>query len=726
LLKYTRLRRELGWLQHKSKANIAAESVVPQIAELSPGRRVALAVAFALLAVVVLTAALHATVGIGGRSMHVLMRDWASSAVYVLVAIVIVARARWLPAARGPWTALAVGVSLYGAGNILWSAWLEHVAGAPIPSACDVLWLGLYPASYIGLVWLARTDQRVWSKGLWLDGLIAGSGVAAIGVAIMFPRVLANATGNSIAVATELAYPVGDLLLVALVVAVLGMRGWRVDRTWGLLGGGFLVLAFADLTYLIEVTNGATTPSELTSLYYLAGVVPLAFAAWQPAPGPRSAPRAAGQSVLLVPSMFAVGAVGLLVYDHFSDLDVVALVLAIVTVLGALARTALRFRDVSALADVTEQLRTARHRAEIEERYRLALAATGDGMFDIDLRTGRAFWSERLHEMLGFGSDELPITAQSWIALLVHPDDQAMFRAGGPADWELVERFALDVRLRHASGAYARYSLRGSTQRDEHGVPVRVLGAVHDITAERRAELQRLALARDLHDGVLQDLAASASYTASARNALDPDQARAHELLAIVSEQIKHSVASMRLMLNSLRSDGSLLEAPSSFDAAVRALAEEFARRAPDVQLHVNVRVQGGRIATPVAVQTFSHILREALRNTLQHSHASSASIDVSADDGELLLQFTDDGIGFEQELIVTGHYGLAGMRERAQNAGGTLEIESRPGEGTRLRLHMPRPFRETAPRAAPARQTAPSEQLIDRVAAGEFERPAA
>ena len=111
--------------------------------------------------------------------------------------------------------------------------------------------------STAGIVGFARLrGQRTVPAGVWLDGLIAGAGLAALGGAFVFQPVQASATGSPAAVATELAYPICDLLLAALTVGVLALRGWRIDCTWALLGGGFLLLAVADCMYAVQVAAG--------------------------------------------------------------------------------------------------------------------------------------------------------------------------------------------------------------------------------------------------------------------------------------------------------------------------------------------------------------------------------------------------------------------------------------------------------------------------------------
>ncbi|MCW2967851.1 MAG: putative rane protein, partial [Solirubrobacteraceae bacterium] len=151
-------------------------SLIPLSAQLTQPRRTVVACALGLLWSTVAVATAHTLIGFGGHVLNGVIRDWASALVYVLAALVVALRAVQVRENRGPWIAISIGVSLYGLGNLLWSLWLEHVPNPPIPSVCDGLWLALYPASYIGLVWLARSGHRRVPAGVWLDGIVAGLG----------------------------------------------------------------------------------------------------------------------------------------------------------------------------------------------------------------------------------------------------------------------------------------------------------------------------------------------------------------------------------------------------------------------------------------------------------------------------------------------------------------------------------------------------------------------
>jgi diguanylate cyclase (GGDEF)-like protein len=334
--------------------------------------------AFGLMGAMIAATAVYAVTGPHGGALERVMHTWIPSITYVLAAGIVAVRVLRNPDRRGPWLIIAIGLTLYVAGNLVWSFWLEYVPAPPIPSISDGLWLALYPASYIGVVWLARSGEKRASAGAWLDGIVAGLGVTTIGAALVAGPIFRSATGSVAAVATNLAYPVGDLLLAGLVVGLLALRGWRVDRLWGMLGAGFLLLCVADIVYLLHVAAGITDSSSVANVFYLTGVAFLAGAAWQPASKP-SAPRLHGWSMVAVPGAFALVAAGVPLYDHFADVHLLGVIFATLTLLAALTRTALTFRDVRSLAETkrqatTDELTSLPNRRRLLERVTEELA----------------------------------------------------------------------------------------------------------------------------------------------------------------------------------------------------------------------------------------------------------------------------------------------------------------------------------------------------------------
>ncbi|HEX7299808.1 MAG TPA: EAL domain-containing protein [Solirubrobacteraceae bacterium] len=319
--------------------------------------RAALRGAFATLAAMLAATVIYAATE-PVPSLDSAMRDWVPSLVYVIAAAIIVLRVVRIRESRGPWVVIATGIVLYTAGTLVWSLWLQNLASPPFPSLANALWLSMYPASYAGLVWLARGKKgHGASAGVWLDGIVAGLGIAALGAAVVLGPTLSVPTGDFAAFAANLAEPIADLILAGLVMGILGLRGFRADRVWMLVGGGFLLLAIGDVMFLLHIAGGGTSTSMSSLIFYLAAVTSIALAAWYREDDAPTV-RLEGWSMLLVPALFALTAIGLLVYDHFTKLDSVAMVLATATLLMALLRTALTFRDVRALTETRRQATT--------------------------------------------------------------------------------------------------------------------------------------------------------------------------------------------------------------------------------------------------------------------------------------------------------------------------------------------------------------------------------
>jgi diguanylate cyclase (GGDEF)-like protein len=287
----------------------------------------------------------------GGNSpLADFLRTWGTSACYMVAAAVVAWRVVNVSESRGPWIVIGVGVSLYGIGNVIWELWLGKLADPQIPSIADFLWLSLYPASYIGILWLVRNQWQRVKVSVWLDGLIAGLGLAAIGAAIVFPPVVAAASGSTAAVITNLAYPVGDLLLSALIMGVFAIRGWCPGRGWVMIGAGFLSLTLADSIYLLQVASGSFESSNVANIFFLLGVALLALAAWQPPP-PSTRPKLEDWSVLLVPASFVITAIVLLAFEQMYELAPLARTLCLMTIVAGFVRAVLSFRDLRTLAE---------------------------------------------------------------------------------------------------------------------------------------------------------------------------------------------------------------------------------------------------------------------------------------------------------------------------------------------------------------------------------------
>ncbi|MDA0181347.1 diguanylate cyclase [Solirubrobacter phytolaccae] len=269
--------------------------------------------------------------------------DKAYNAVEFLVIAVCALRVR---ASRGTertaWAVLTVGLFGYAAGDIYYLAALQGLASPPYPSWADAGYLSIFPATYAALVLLLRARAGRVSSVLFLDGLLCGLAVAAVGAALVF-GVVASTEGTLSTVATNLAYPLGDLSLLAFVIAVTAMTGRRAGASWLLLGAAFATWAVADVIYLYQAALGTYRDYTLLDLTWPAAYLLIGLAACLPAQ--RLDARRLRGGLLVLPATFTLVALGVLVVDHYVVLNHVAVWLACGTIVVAVVRFALTFRE---------------------------------------------------------------------------------------------------------------------------------------------------------------------------------------------------------------------------------------------------------------------------------------------------------------------------------------------------------------------------------------------
>jgi hypothetical protein len=183
--------------------------------------------------------------------------DYAHNVIEVVAGLLCVGGAlRASGRERAAWLLIGVGVEAWALGNLYYTVVLYDMEAPPIPSPADAGFL-LFPVlAMIGVLALVRARTRDVPKTLWTDGSIAALAVTAVSAAIVFETALEGVSGKPLAVATALAYPLTDLLLLGVVVGALASTGWRLDRTWVLLALGIGVFWLADSLYLVQTVKG--------------------------------------------------------------------------------------------------------------------------------------------------------------------------------------------------------------------------------------------------------------------------------------------------------------------------------------------------------------------------------------------------------------------------------------------------------------------------------------
>jgi two-component system, NarL family, sensor histidine kinase DevS len=206
-------------------------------------------------------------------------------------------------------------------------------------------------------------------------------------------------------------------------------------------------------------------------------------------------------------------------------------------------------------------------------------------------------------------------------------------------------------------------------------------------------ERERGRWARELHDESLQSLAGLRVLLSAARRS---EPGELDDLLVQGIEQVDAAIAEMRRLIADLR--------PSTLDqlglgAALEALGERTAS-ATTVEVHIsfNLDFEAGRSQSRLLGEvedTVYRLVQEALNNAVHHGEVQRVVVEVTEEVGALRVHVSDDGKGFDPEARTSG-FGLIGMRERAELAGGSLELQSAPGEGTTIVAMIPATYRNS------------------------------
>ncbi|HEX8959112.1 MAG TPA: GGDEF domain-containing protein [Solirubrobacterales bacterium] len=295
----------------------------------------ALAALLAAYAVVTLGA-------IGSPGLQDAFGRWVYDTVVIGAAATVLLRAALLPSERAAWLSLGVGLMLWALGQTYYSIVLYYTSPAPVPSPSDALFLSFYPASYLALVLLLRARLKWLDPFSWVDALIAALAVAAVAAALVLPPVLEALGGSALGAAVNLAYPCADLVLLGLLAAALTTSGWHRQGTWLLIATALVLFGISDVVYL-SVGGQSTEALNLASVGWPLAFLLLGLAAWLPGAAREPAPDPGPGSIAL-PIALATAVIGLLAVASFVSVGIVAVGLAVASLLAVLARLAATFR----------------------------------------------------------------------------------------------------------------------------------------------------------------------------------------------------------------------------------------------------------------------------------------------------------------------------------------------------------------------------------------------
>ncbi len=345
---------------------------------------------------------------------------------------------------------------------------------------------------------------------------------------------------------------------------------------------------------------------------------------------------------------------------------------------------------VGTVIDVTERKRAEQELQQLVDFVpQLIVVFDSDGKVIHANRVAREYTGLTLQEWSGMAGMDV-------IGRVIHPDDVERVRAARKHGFAGSEPFELDARFLGKDGIY-RWFLGRYNPMVEEGRVRRWYVSATEIESRKQQEErvrqenvrleERTRIARELHDTLLQTVQSASMQLSVAVDGVASD--------SLVKPQLDRILQIMRLgidegrsAIQGLRSSGTQA---SDLVVALSSIQQEL-----EVQSDIDFRVvlTGLQKQLPRQIQNeIYRIGKEALVNTFCHSGAKRVELELEYSDSELRMRVRDDGCGIDPQVLHAGregHWGLAGMRERATRIGGLLKILSSATAGTEVELSIP------------------------------------
>jgi PAS domain S-box-containing protein len=412
------------------------------------------------------------------------------------------------------------------------------------------------------------------------------------------------------------------------------------------------------------------------------------------------------QSVLIVPLLGKTGVVGVISLSRhpgatpFHEDDRAFLT----DIAYHIARAIERYRLFeSLLKEVTERLSAKQALQRSEERFHIIFESVTAGIKVLALNGDILQTNSAFREMIGYTEEEL--VGRKFHDFLYPTDVNQAIKLFQDVKRTETSHFRFEHRALHKKGSilWVKTIFTVIKHGTDNDAPVFIVGIVENITEQKRleaemaelnsrlqnsTELERLRVAQELHDGPMQSLHSAIYRVEELRAKADPP-------LADELEDVKETVQSV---LQDLRATAKELRPPTIFnfglENAIRSHASDIIEKHPQLELSLSLAHDRQSLPEKVRLALF-RIFQQSMANVIRHSEATQVRIRFSFDAEEAHLEVSDNGKGFEVpsnwiEFVRHGHYGLAGVAERATALGGVLSIESKPGKATVVRVTIP------------------------------------
>ena len=276
--------------------------------------------------------------------------------------------------------ALGAGVLAWALGGIVWAV----ESPASTPSAADLFSLVFYPLAGVALLLLVGPELRQLKASIWLDAAVATLGTMAICSAFAFDTV-GRIGGSPASVAVSLAYPIGDVALLALALGVAVIAPKQAARTM-LFALGSALMALGGIVSLHQLSPGAHQAGAPLDLLWPAAMIAMTGSLWLRSPRGQRSSRVEKAPGMAIIALVLVACPVILVMSNFEQVNAVTLGLAGATVMVTAARMAMSLREQRALNDsrrhqaITDELTGLGNRRGLLDELDQALAALPEGV----------------------------------------------------------------------------------------------------------------------------------------------------------------------------------------------------------------------------------------------------------------------------------------------------------------------------------------------------------
>ena len=442
-----------------------------------------------------------ATIAVYAAAAGTVGGDIVAVGVALAAAVACASAARRGTEDSAPWWMFAAGLALFAVGDALFAAYAWTLGEAPFPSWADALYLAGYPCLGLGLVWLLRRRPG-GDPAAPIDAAIVAVAAAMLTWVFLIAPSAGDPPLTLPARLVALAYPVADLVLLAIAARLALAGGWR-SASASLLGLAVATLLAADALFAAAELAGTYEAGGRLDLLWLLSFVAFGAAALHPSrPAMTRRGRAASRrlgggrfaalvaSALVGPALVAGGMAG-------QDPQVAAVIGAATALLFLLA-----IARVAGLADRLE--RALRRSRTSEARFGLALDAAMMAAWEWNAATTATFRSPGMPALFGLPPDAAAADRTPYLER-VHPDDRAVLEASDRLRVETSGPYEVEYRVVWPNGEVRWLRDRAEVKLDASGRAVRIRGVTQDVTDRKRTE-GTLQAERDLLEALLASL----------------------------------------------------------------------------------------------------------------------------------------------------------------------------------------------------------------------------